>query len=117
MPLVSNQSLFPASISAGGSLTGLVGIAPYTLVGIVTDANWTAQAISLKTSIDGTTVLPLQNQAASLSFGTLAASTFMALDPTTLKGVQMIEVQSGAAGSGVNQTNNTTLTLVCQSIL
>jgi hypothetical protein len=112
MALVNNQFLVAAAISAGGSLSAEVGIAPYTLVGVASDANWTPENISFLTSLDGTHWLTVQTDAGALSYGTLQTSSFMALDPAIFRGVQAIQVQSAA-----NQSNTTTLTLVCQSIL
>lgn len=116
MALVNNKFLVSAAFAANASLSAQVGIAPYTLVGIASDANWTPELVSFLTSNDGVNWLNVQNNAGPLSYGPLGASSYMALDPAIFRGVQLIQVRSGAAGSAVNQTNATVLTLIGQGV-
>lgn len=116
MPLVNNKFLVPTTILSGASLSAQVGLAPYTLVGIASDANWTAQLVSFLTSNDGVNWLNVQNNAGALSLGPLQPSSYMALDPAIFRGVQFFQVRSGASGSAVNQTNTTVLTLVGEGV-
>ena len=117
MALPINAQNVPVVISAGTSLSTLGAIGAMQLCGILSDSEWTPEAISLQTSFDGDTFVPVVGIGGTLSLGTLAASTFMALDPEIFRGPNIFAVQSGAAGSGVDQTNTTTLMLVCRPVL
>jgi hypothetical protein len=99
MALVNNQFLVQAAIAATGTLSAEVGIAPYTLVGIATDAEWTPADVGIQTSLDGTHWLAVQTDDGSLSYGTLEASSYMALDPAIFRGVQLLAVQSASEQS------------------
>jgi hypothetical protein len=111
MPLVNNKLQVQAVISASGTLSTEGDIAPYKLVGIATDANWTASLVSLLSSLDGVNFLPVQGAAGALNYGTLAASSIMVLDPATLRFPGAIKVVSATT-----QTNTTTLTLLGATI-
>jgi hypothetical protein len=83
----------------------------------VVPANWTTAGISLQASVDGgttwaelTTVAGTPYAIGSLTGGTL--SYYIAIDPTTLRGVMALKIRSGTQALPVNQTNAVTLTLV-----
>jgi hypothetical protein len=105
-------------IAAGQSLSAECDIGNKSLVGIIVPANWTTASLSFQVSIDGgitwvellvgATGLPFA--ISSLTGGTLSYS--VAIDPTTLRGVQALKIRSGTQASPVNQTNTVTLKFV-----
>lgn len=104
-------------ISSGQSLSAEADIGSKSLVGLVIPTNWTTAGLSFQASVDGgvtwgdvTTVAGTPFTIASLTGGTLAYE--VAIDPTTLRGVQALKVRSGSLASPVNQTNTATLKLV-----
>lgn len=103
---------FTATIATGQSLSGEVDIGANSLVGIAMPAAWTAASITFQVSPDGgTTWLELQTVSSEYTV-TAAASQFIAIDPTALKGFNAIKVRSGTSASPVNQTSGATLTLI-----
>lgn len=104
-------------IAAGQSLSPEVDIGSKALVGIVLPSAWIAAAggISLQISVDGGNTWNELTTAAGAAYAvafTGAGPAFIAIDPTTLRGVQAIKVRSGTAGAPVPQTSLVALTLV-----
>lgn len=107
-----------ASIASGQSLSAEIDIGALgTLVGLLIPTNWTTAGISLQCSPDGgttwgevTTVAGTAYAIGSLTGGTLAY--YVAIDPTTLRGVQAIKIRSGTQASPVNQTNTVALQVI-----
>jgi hypothetical protein len=112
----------PVSIASGQSLSPEVDIGSKgTLVGIQVPANWTTAGISLQVSFDGgvtwcelTTVAGTPYAIGSVTGGTLVY--FVAIDPTTLRGVNAIKVRSGTQAAPVAQANTVNLLLVSRYI-
>jgi hypothetical protein len=112
MALENNVNANPAVILAGQTTTPEIGLAPFCLCGILSDANWTAEGISLLQSLDDVVFTPVVTAAGANPLGNLTASTFMTLDPGLFRGVRAIKVVSSVA-----QTNTTTLTIVSVPVI
>lgn len=104
-------------IASGTSLSAEVDIGAKSLVGILVPSNWTTAGISLQVSPDGgttwgelTTVAGTPYAIGSVTGG--APAHTVAIDPTTLVGVQAIKVRSGTQASPVVQANTVALQLV-----
>ena len=101
-------TLNPATIAAGASLSGPVSLGALTLVGISMPATWTPAVLTFQVSPDGgTTWQELYDGSGNEVTITAAAGQFIIplLDPSYLwRGINMIQVRSGTAGSPVNQT-------------
>lgn len=107
----------PAQIAINTALSAEVDIGSKSLVGLVLPAAWIAAAggISLQTSVDGGTTWNEVTTAAGAAYAiafTAAGSAYIAIDPTTLRGVVALKIRSGTAVAPVNQTAAVTLTLV-----
>lgn len=111
--------LITATITAGQSLSPEVDIGTKSLVGIVIPANWTTATggISFQASVDSgvtwgevTTVAAAPFAISSVTGGTLVY--YIAVDPTTLRGITALKVRSGTQAAPVNQANTVNLTLV-----
>jgi len=109
-------------IAAGQSLSPEIDIGTKSLVGLVLPAAWIAAAggISFQVSVDGGStwneLLTVAGAAYAVAF-TAAGPAYIAVDPSTLRGVQAIKVRSGTAGAPVNQTSTVALTLITRLAL
>lgn len=110
-------SLQTVTIGAGQALSPQVDLGAMTLVGIVTPAAWTAAGLTFQISPDGgATWLEHYNSAGAETTFTVAASQYIAVDPTLWRGVYSLQLRSGTAGTPVNQTGGATLTLVLKFV-
>lgn len=117
MALQVGISLLPAVIANGASLSGEVDLGALDLVGIVMPAVWTAAGMTFQVSIDGgvTWVEHTTSAGAETTF-TVAASQYVAVDPTLWRGVNAVKVRSGTLAVPVSQGQATTLNLVCRTV-
>jgi len=100
------------TITNGTSLSPQVDLGNKVLVGIAMPAAWTAADLTFQVSVDGgTTWLNLQNASAEVDYKA-AASQFVGVDPTFLRGFPSIKVRSGTATTPVAQGADRVLTLV-----
>lgn len=114
---MSEIDVLTVQISSGQSLSSEIDIGTKSLVGLLIPANWTTAGLSFQVSPDGgttygelTTVSGTPYAIGSLTGGTLAF--YIAIDPTTLRGVVSIKLRSGTQASPVNQTSTVTVQLV-----
>jgi hypothetical protein len=109
-------TLTPATIAAGASQSGPVSLGALTLVGISMPAAWTTAALTFQVSPDGgTTWQELYDGAGNEITITGAAGQFLILPPFPSydwRGVNMLQVRSGTAGSPVNQVAQAIINLV-----
>lgn len=104
-------SSFTATIAAGQSLSAEVDMGAFVLTGIAMPASWTAADLTFQVSPDGgVTWLELQTTAAAVDFKA-AASQFIGVDPTALRGFNAIKVRSGTSSVPVTQSGGAILTL------
>lgn len=110
----SRYSTKLVSIPNGGSLSAAVNVPQgLTLVGIQMSAAWTAAAITLQGSVDGSVFQDVFNAAGTEVSITTAAARYVALDPASYQTfVKQIKVRSGTTGVPVNQGAQRDLYLV-----
>jgi hypothetical protein len=112
-------TLNPAVIAAGASLSGPCPLGALTLVGISMPATWQTAALTFQVSPDGgTTWQELYDGAGNEITIQAAAGQFVIplADPSYLwRGINMVQVRSGTAGSPVTQTAGATINLVTRS--
>lgn len=117
---MSEVNIVSAAIASGQSLSPEVDIGGWTLVGIVVPAAWTTAGISFQASADGgATFGELQTIAAvafAISSITGGTQVYIAIDPTTLRGVRSLKVRSGTAAAPVSQGSSVTLSLVTRYV-
>lgn len=106
-----------ATIGTGASLSQQIDLGAMTLVGIVMPASWTAAGLTFQVSADGgvTWVEHYGSSGTETTF-TVAASQYIAIDPTLWRGVYSLKVRSGTAASPVNQTGGAALTLITKFV-
>jgi hypothetical protein len=110
-----------AVIAAGQSLSAEADIGNKVLVGIVLPANWSAAAggLSFQASVDGGVTWNEVTTAAGSAYVvgyTAGGGAYLAIDPTTLRGISSFKVRSGPAGAPVNQTNLVAIQLVTRMV-
>ena len=111
-------TLNPATIAAGASLSGPVSLGALTLVGISMPAVWTTAPLTFQVSPDGVTWQELYDGAGNEVTITAAAGQFIIplADPSYLwRGINMLQVRSGTAGSPVNQVAAAVVNIVTRS--
>lgn len=107
-----------ATIASGAALSAAVPLGAGTLVGVSMPAGWDAAAMTFQVSADGgTTWQELFGSGGSAVSYTVAANNFVAIDPATWRGINMIKVRSGTSGATVNQTAARTLTLITRPLV
>jgi hypothetical protein len=112
MALPINLPLQQATIAAGASLSGLVSLGAFTLVGIFLPAAWTTAALTFQASPDGgVTFYEVNDAAANFVIASAAAGTFIGIDPSIWRGVNCLVVRSGSAASPIVQAQTVTLLL------
>jgi len=113
--VVTNRVTDTVTIADSASLSGAsAGMAGRSLVGVVTPSGWTTAGISWQVSYDGGTtyVVLLDSTGTEITAAAVAASRYVALDPTQFLGATNVKVQSGTSASTTNQSGGDTLTLV-----
>lgn len=107
----------PAVIAIGTALSPEADLGAGTLVGVAMPAAWTAAAITFQVSSDGgvTWNEMTTSAGAAVSF-TVAASQYIAVDPTLWRGVNAVKVRSGTSGAPVNQAAQATVTLITRPL-
>lgn len=93
-----------ATIAINTALAAAVDLGMNRLVGIVMPSGWDAAAITFQASVDGTTYYDVYSSGGTELNFTVAASRFVNVDPTTLRGWRYVKVRSGTTGVPVNQT-------------
>ena len=117
MALPINLATVQTTIANGTALSAEVDMGADTLVGITMPAAWTAAALTFQVSTDGGVTFNEMNSSAgsAVSF-TVAASQYIAVDPTLWRGVNAVKVRSGTSGTPVNQGADRVLTLVTRPL-
>jgi hypothetical protein len=113
-----------ATIPAGTALSSIVDMTTIALLGftpsiIVTPSNWTTANMSLQISIDeGTTWLNFHpwSSANYNTSGTVTANEAHFMNDYPLRGAPYFRIRSGTSASPVNQTTDSTLTIICTTI-
>lgn len=110
-----------AVIASGQSLSAAANLGKWSLVGIVMPSSWSAAALSFQASPDGGVTfyeLYYLSGLASTEYVITApaASQWIQLDPAQWRGINVLKVRSGTAGTPVAQTGGATLTLVCRGV-
>lgn len=105
--------ILTTTIAAGQTVSAEADIGNKSLVGIQVPVNWSAATISFQASIDGgATWGPIVNAAGAYSIASVGAGqSYVAIDPTTLRGISSFKIVSGSS-----QTNAVTLSLITRLV-
>jgi hypothetical protein len=111
----------PVLIAINTAISAEIDIGNKSPVALVLPPGWIAAAggISLQASADGGTTWNEVTTAAGSPYAiafTAAGGAYIAIDPTTLRGISALKVRSGTSGAPVNQTSAVTLTLVTRLV-
>jgi hypothetical protein len=112
------------TIGAGASLSTAANLGACTpvalIVGIQTTPGWTAAAITMQASVNGSTYHVVYDEFAavrSISVDTVAlgsAAVHVRLTPADYWGIYSLKLQSGTPSSAVNQAGARTIRIVCK---
>jgi hypothetical protein len=108
-----NLSVVLATIALNTALTPEIDLGAGRIVGILMPAAWDAAVMTFQASPDGGTTWGelVDKTGSALSF-TVAAGTFIYLDPTIFIGINALKIRSGTSGAAVNQTAARTFQLI-----
>lgn len=110
-------SVETATIASGASMTGAINLNGWRLFGISMPASWTAASLTFQGSFDGgATWQNLYDSSGNEITLTTAASRYVAIDPLLFLAVPMMKVRSGTASGGVNQAQDSQLSLILRSV-
>lgn len=106
------RSTRTVTIANGASLSGEVDLGDMLLVGITMPAAWTAADLSyaVATAAGGTFNPATDAAGAELSL-TVAASKYVSLAPTSIRGARFMKFRSGTSAVPVNQAAERIVTL------
>jgi hypothetical protein len=109
------------SIASGQSLSGQIDFGSKSLVALILPSNWSASAggLTFQASVDGGQTWSELTTTAGTAFTiayTVAGAAYLAVDATTLRGVQSIKIRSGTVGVPVNQANTVALQLITRVV-
>jgi len=122
MALPRNLTSQSATLASGASLTSAINIAGFQIVGFLTDAAWTAAAITMQASSDAANYSEaLLSTGAAFELGastSIGSSRYVAVGSGVIdtSGAVQIKLRSGTSGSPVTQTASTTLTVLLQPV-
>lgn len=98
-------SVVAVSIPINLAITPEIDTGAERLVGILMPPAWDAAVITFQASPDGgATWGELVDKAGAAVSLTVAAATFIYLDPTIFAGINALKLRSGTSGAPVNQT-------------
>ena|SRR4030067_3630375 len=104
------------TVANGVSLSGAINVETHVICAFVTDSGWNTAALSFQASSDGTNYFNLYSDGSELTFAAIAASTWVTIDPARFLGIRHLKVRSGTAGSPVNQTGDSVVTVITRPI-
>ena len=105
-----------AVIPNGGALSPVVDLGGVQLVGFVMPGTWSAAHIGFQVSIDGTNFVPLHTTADAVYDIAVTGGNAYSLPPSDFAGWRYVKVWSQSAGTGVNQGQQSTVTLVVRPV-
>ena len=112
-----NQTL--VTIANGASVSGAVDIRETALLGFFAPAAWTAAALQVEASADGSTNwVPITDSSGSVT-GSLASITALyayALDPVAMLPWRYIRILSGTVATPVNQAADRVFTVITRPL-
>lgn len=82
-----------------GTVTPAKDLGSKTLCGVYIPAGWVGTAMTFQASADGVTYVAVHNAAGAYSI-VVAASKYVAVDPTVFLGVRYLKLVSGSTESG-----------------
>jgi hypothetical protein len=113
----SDIDVLSVTIAAAASLSTALAIGGKSIVGFVMPAAWTAAALSLVGSVDDMNYNPVFDGATGNQVQyTVAAAQQIAVDPTKLKGVRNIKLQSGTTAAPVAQVAQAVIQVIVRTV-
>lgn len=111
-PVPSLRAVFDVLIADGASLSDIVDLKGYTLVGIQVPSGWDAADITFQASGMGSAFNDLYTSDDTEYAIEAAASRYIAIPYADFVGLRFLKVRSGTTGSPVNQSGAVTLSLI-----
>jgi|SRR5947209_2555294 len=105
-----------ATITNGTSLSGAIAFSGRAFAGLLMPAAWTAATLTFQGSVDGTNFYDLYDTGGNEVTFTVAASHFVAGDPSSFVGLSHIKLRSGTGGAAVNQAADRLITVALRQI-
>lgn len=106
---------FTFTWAAGASLSDEQDLAGYVPAALVMSATWDTANITL-TATRNSSHLDVYDEAGSEVTFVVAASRYVTLNPTPLRGLQKVKLRSGTTGTPVAQSAATTVTLLARKV-
>jgi hypothetical protein len=105
------SNIVVASIASGGTTSDMVNLMNRRLLAIQLPAAFTGTALTFQASYDGITFATLYIDGADVSL-TVAQGKYVAVDPATFAGVEILKVISGSAEGAARS-----IVLICGEVL
>lgn len=109
-----------ATIANGTSESGTVDLFGTSILGFIAPAAWTAAALNIETSVDGTNWVTAglfdSAGAAVSSWSSITAGAGYSVDPVAMLAWRYIRLRSGTTGTPVNQGADRVFTIVTRPL-
>lgn len=105
------------TVATGASLSGASAELDGRLVGIQLDAEWDTNAVTFQMSLDGSNWSNVYKEGTEYSLAGVVASSYNSVDMNVFLGARYVKARSGTAGSAVNQSGATVVTLVLMKFI
>lgn len=113
--MAEDRSILTATIASGASVSNTIDCNSRAILGFVAPAAWTAAALNVEASVDGTTWATVIYDSLGAAIGSWASLTAGAGYSFDLNGMlpwQYIRLRSGTSGAPVNQAAARAFTII-----
>lgn len=100
------------TISSGASLSTVIPLVGYLVVGVIMPAAWTAATLTFQATRDDAAFFDVYSDTAEKSMTAAGANRHIIVLPEDFAGMHTIRLRSGTSAAPVNQAANRTITLV-----
>jgi len=104
------------TIADSASLSDEIDLGDAVLVALQPDSAWDTNAVSFQARGADPALGTLKYEGVEVSFAAVAAEDFVTFSPSKFAGVRFLKVRSGTAGSAVNQSGASVVTLILRGM-
>ena len=104
------------TIADSASLSEEIDLGSAVLVALQPDSGWNTNAISFQSRGEDNALGTLKYEGVEVSAAAVVALDMITFSPSKFAGVRYLKVRSGTAGSAVNQTGDSILTLILRGM-
>lgn len=108
--------VFQAAIPLNGTLSSIVTLGPYRLLGIHMPGQWGTAVLTFQASWDGDNFFNVYTKTGDELVYTVDANRWIVCDPVDFVGIPFLKIRSGTNGSPAGQNPAVTFNLIAQRL-